>query len=130
MKKAVKITALVLFLAFICIQFVRPERINVPIVPEQTLGSSAQVPNEIQKIFQRSCNDCHTNQTNWRWYSHVAPMSWGRADHVNEGRAELNFSEWANYETSRQRRKLKLSASGRKPSVPDWKTKKRLKAKI
>jgi hypothetical protein len=107
MKKALKITALVLFLAFVGIQFMRQARVNLPIVLERTLERNAQVPNEILQIFQKSCNDCHTNQTNWRWYSNVAPMSWGMVDHVNEGRAELNFSEWASYETIRRRRKLR-----------------------
>ena len=106
MKKALKIIALILFLVFIGIQFVRPARINKHIVPEQTLEANAQVPEDIQRIFQKSCNDCHTNQTNWRWYSEIAPMSWGMVEHVEDGRAELNFSEWTSYETSRKRRKL------------------------
>jgi hypothetical protein len=106
MKKALKIIALILFLAFVGIQFVRPARVNLPIAPEQTLEANAQVPDEVQQIFRRSCNDCHTNQANWRWYSHIAPISWGMVEHVEDGRAELNFSEWANYETPRKRRKL------------------------
>ena len=106
MKKALKIIVLILFLAFVGIQFVRPARVNKPIASEQTLETNAQVPEDIQRIFQKSCNDCHTNQTNWRWYSEIAPMSWGMVEHVEEGRTELNFSEWASYETPRKRRKL------------------------
>ena len=106
MKRVLKITALILFLAFIGIQFVRPARLNVEVVPGQTLEANASLPNEVREIFRRSCNDCHTNQTNWRWYSQIAPMSWGMVEHVNEGRRELNFSEWASYEKPRQRRKL------------------------
>lgn len=106
MKKTLKIIALVLFLVFIGIQFVRPARTNLPIVQEQTLEATTQVPDDVQRVFQRSCNDCHTNQTNWRWYSEIAPVSWGMANHVNDGRKELNFSEWATYESRRKRRKL------------------------
>lgn len=42
----------------------------------------------------RACFDCHSNQTKWPWYSYVAPMSWLVQHHVDEGREELNFSEW------------------------------------
>jgi hypothetical protein len=42
----------------------------------------------------RACFDCHSNQTRWPWYSHVAPMSWLVQNHVDEGRNVLNFSDW------------------------------------
>ena len=42
----------------------------------------------------RACFDCHSNQTRWPWYSNVAPVSWLVQADVNEGRRELNFSEW------------------------------------
>lgn len=41
-----------------------------------------------------ACFDCHSNETEWPWYSNIAPISWWMQDHVDEGRAELNFSEW------------------------------------
>jgi hypothetical protein len=41
-----------------------------------------------------ACYDCHSNRTNWRWYSFVAPVSWLVRSHVGEGRSKLNFSEW------------------------------------
>lgn len=106
MKKALKIIAIVLFAAFVGIQFVRPARINLPIAPEQTLEATTQVPPEVEQAFVRSCNDCHTNNTDWRWYSEIEPMSWGMTNHVNNGRQHLNFSEWTAYETARKRRKL------------------------
>ncbi|HZP36396.1 MAG TPA: heme-binding domain-containing protein [Methylomirabilota bacterium] len=42
----------------------------------------------------RACYDCHSNETVWPWYSHVAPMSWLAQRDVEEGRRKLNFSEW------------------------------------
>ena len=26
--------------------------------------------------MRRSCYDCHSHETTWPWYSHVAPASW------------------------------------------------------
>ena len=43
----------------------------------------------------RACFDCHSNQTAWPWYSHVAPTSWLLQQHVDEGRRVLNFSDWS-----------------------------------
>lgn len=43
----------------------------------------------------RACFDCHSNQTTWPWYSHVAPFSWIVQSHVDEGREALNFSDWS-----------------------------------
>jgi hypothetical protein len=41
-----------------------------------------------------ACFDCHSNETEWPWYSNIAPISWRLQQHVDEGRAVLNFSEW------------------------------------
>jgi len=47
-----------------------------------------------EQIAQRSCYDCHSNLTKWRWYSNVAPVSWLVQRDVEGGRDNLNFSEW------------------------------------
>lgn len=106
MKKVLKIIAILAFCAFALIQFSRPERVNLPIDPNETLEASMNVPSVVSEIFTRSCNDCHTNNTNWTWYSNIAPISWGMVDHVNEGREKLNFSKWSTYNLDRKIRKL------------------------
>lgn len=40
-----------------------------------------------------ACYDCHSNETEWPWYSNIAPMSRLMQRDVNASRAELNFSE-------------------------------------
>jgi len=47
-----------------------------------------------EEIAKRSCYDCHSNLTRWRWYSKVAPMSWLVQNDVEGGRDNLDFSEW------------------------------------
>jgi len=49
---------------------------------------------ETREIFFRACKDCHSNETEWPWYSHVAPFSWLLAHDVAEGREHFNVSEW------------------------------------
>src|SRR5690349_24973871 len=47
-----------------------------------------------RELALRACFDCHSNQTRWPWYSWIAPASWLVQHDVDEGRRELNFSEW------------------------------------
>ena len=47
-----------------------------------------------RELAKRACFDCHSNETRYPWYSHVAPVSWLLAEHIEDGRRHLNFSEW------------------------------------
>jgi hypothetical protein len=49
---------------------------------------------ESRRLATVACYDCHSNETDWPWYSNVAPMSWLTQRDVDRGRDELNFSEW------------------------------------
>ncbi len=62
---------------------------NPPITGEPQWNNSA-----IRELTKRTCFDCHSNETNWRWYTNIAPSSWLVARDVEEGRDRLNFSEW------------------------------------
>lgn len=47
-----------------------------------------------RELARRACFDCHSNQTRWPWYAHVAPISRWLAREVEQGRRAVNFSEW------------------------------------
>jgi len=106
MKRATKIIVVVLFSVLVVIQFSRPDVTNPPLVQSETLQSATAVPENVQAIFNRSCNDCHTNETVYPWYSKIQPAAWFLADHIKEGRSEMNFSLWNTYEARRKKRKL------------------------
>jgi hypothetical protein len=105
MKKILKIIAVVLAIAFLAVQFYRPDRANPPTIQAETLEATTDVPENVSRILTRSCNDCHSNETVYPWYSNVSPFSWLLANHINEGRRELNFSVWNTYTAKRKRRK-------------------------
>ena len=79
------------------------DRTNPPVTGE------IEAPEKVMAILRRSCYDCHSNETVWPWYAYVAPMSWLVSDDVQEGRAQMNFSEWSNYNTKQQNYKRKLA---------------------
>ena len=70
------------------IQFVPVDRTNPPVETALT------APPAVREILVGACFDCHSHETTWPWYSRVAPLSWLIADHVTEGRRDLNFSRW------------------------------------
>ncbi len=49
---------------------------------------------ETRSLASSACMDCHSNLTAWPWYTNLAPISWLTSRDVEDGRAELNFSEW------------------------------------
>lgn len=89
-KRKPVIIAAILLIGFLCIQFIRPQITNPPVKAE------IEVPTEVKSILVRACYDCHSNETNLRWYDQVSPVYWKVASHVNNGRKHLNFSNWQN----------------------------------
>jgi hypothetical protein len=109
---------LTLFLfAFLGMQFLRPDRTNPPAPAAASL--QARVPPEIKALLDRSCRECHSNETRWPWYSNVAPVSWLVADDVHKGRDKFNLSEWTSYPSDDQDKLLgamcNLAQRGRMP---------------
>jgi Haem-binding domain len=78
----------------VVIQIFQPSRTNPPVVSSKSLPFHVQVPPEVYSALMRSCGDCHSNQTRWPLYSHVAPLSWVITDDVNEGRIHMNLQDW------------------------------------
>src|SRR5688572_31402511 len=94
---------LLVFLAILCagIQCVRPARTNPPTDPALALNAR-HVPADVATILDRSCRDCHSNETRWPWYSNVAPTSWLVANDVQHGREHFNYSQWTSIEEDEQ----------------------------
>jgi hypothetical protein len=105
--KIVKWVLIVLLCLFVLIQLKRPARMNPAVDESQTIEAHTQRPPQVKEIFDRSCRDCHSNKTEWPWYTNVAPVSWWITDHVNQGRKDLNFSEWGKLDKDRQDKKLR-----------------------
>ena len=47
-----------------------------------------------RELFLRVCGDCHSHETRWPWYAHIAPASWLVQKDVDEGREYFNVSAW------------------------------------
>lgn len=105
-KKILKILAVVLVVAFIVIQFFRIDKANPPINEADKIEAAMAVPTDVYLILGRSCNDCHSNNTVYPWYSNIQPAAWFLKDHIDHGRRELNFSEFNTYTAKKKKHKL------------------------
>jgi len=68
------------------IQFFPLNQTNPEVIQEPNWDSP-----KTRAYAKRACFDCHSNETTWPWYAHVAPVSWIVTHHVNEGREEFNM---------------------------------------
>lgn len=66
----------------------------------------ARVPPPVRALIERSCRDCHSESTNYPWYSYIFPVSKMIRDDVVQGRERLNLSRWSEYSVIRQERAL------------------------
>ncbi len=105
-KKIVRVAIVVGGVLFVLMQFIQPDRSNPDVDPSMTMQSELMVPANIISLLTRGCNDCHSNQTVWPFYSYIAPASWLVSYDVTEGRKHFNMSEWGKYKTSKKIQKL------------------------
>jgi hypothetical protein len=103
MKKKVGITILAII---VIIQFIRIDFVNPEVVLKNDFIVMTKPDVKIIKLLKTSCYDCHSNTTEYPWYTNVAPVSWWIGDHIEEARGHLNFSEWASYSEKKQLHKL------------------------
>ncbi len=104
--KILKKILLVLALGLVVIQFIRAEK-NATLVPaENNIAQQIPVPSDVDSVLRRSCYNCHSNNTEYPWYSEVQPVGWWLASHIREGKGHLNFDEFADYNLRRQYHKF------------------------
>jgi hypothetical protein len=103
-----KILVIVLTI-FFAIQFIRPAK-NITVNENDNFKTDISVeypvPENVKNILKASCYDCHSNNTYYPWYSNVQPVGWWMQFHVDEGKLELNFDEFASYDKKKQHKKL------------------------
>lgn len=109
--KFLKLTGLILLVAFLGIQFIPRKENQSNYVPKSDFTEVYAVPENIKVLLQNSCYDCHSNNTNYPWYFKIQPAAMYLNKHIEEGKEELNLSEFGNYSSRRQLSKLRSMSS-------------------
>lgn len=99
---AVLVVAIVLV-----IQVIPVERNVYTVPPGQSFEKTEKVPANVAAILKVSCYDCHSNNTRYPWYSELQPGAYFMAQHIKEGKEELNLDEFNDYSKRRKKAKIK-----------------------
>lgn len=105
MKTGTKISLLIVGI-LIGIQFLRIEKNTSTEKSADYISAKFEVPADVEDILKTACYDCHSNNTVYPWYSNIQPVGWWLNHHVEEGKHELNFDEFASYKPKRQLHKI------------------------
>jgi len=97
---------LVLLVILIVIQFFQPKKNRGPVDQSQQIETLFETPDSVAILLKDACRDCHSNNTDHPWYSYVQPFAWWLADHIEEGKGELNLDEFGTYDAKKQDHKL------------------------
>jgi hypothetical protein len=106
MKKILKISAFIIIVIIIALQFFKPGTVNPVEDKPKFILSKYQIPDNVYQKLEKACFDCHSYRTKWPWYSRISPVVYLISRDVNEGRKHLNFSVWNDYDKSRMIDKL------------------------
>lgn len=105
--KWLKYFGVMLLVALVGIQFMPTSLNQDTIVPSTDFIKTNGTPRNIARILKTSCYNCHSNNTNYPWYSRVQPAGWLLEKHIREGKEELNYTEFGSYSDRKQKSKLK-----------------------
>jgi hypothetical protein len=92
----IKKILIILLVALIIIQFFHPQKNVAAEAQPDYIGNAFSVPDNVNAILEKACNDCHSNNTVYPWYSKIQPIDWWLDHHVREGKKELNLDEYTN----------------------------------
>lgn len=106
MKKIVKIVVIALIAIFVLLQFVGVEKNDAEFRDVANFEKETKPSKEIAAILEKQCYDCHTNKTEYPWYSKIAPVSLWMADHIEEGNEHFDLTNWNNYNDKKKDHKL------------------------
>lgn len=88
---------IVIVVVLTAIQFIPVDFSNPARVPEDDFFYINEASAEVQSLVRSACYDCHSNETVYPSYAKISPINFWLKHHINEGREELNFSNWASY---------------------------------
>ena len=92
-------------LILLIIQFIRPSR-NISNDLTYDISTRYTIPGEVGDILKVACYDCHSNKTEYPWYSYIQPVTWWLNNHIVAGKGHMNYSNLTSLPVANQYRKL------------------------
>ena len=90
----------------VLLQFVPVDKSIPEYDPSKDYFANHQADDNVKKLVMDACYDCHSFQTEYPWYSNIAPVNFFINNHIKEAREQLNFSLWTDYPNKKKHHKL------------------------
>jgi hypothetical protein len=104
-------------IVLIIIQFIQPAHNTSVQILATDISKTVSISDSVKALLIITCYDCHSNNTNYPWYSNIQPMGWLMAYHIKKAKNQLNFSEFGSYSQRRQLSKLDGIANSIKDDI-------------
>lgn len=95
-----------LLIVLIIAQFIQPPKNKGAAATTSDITHAVQIPDSVMFLLKTACYDCHSNSTNYPWYSKITPVNWWLKNHIDDGKKHLNFSVFKEYDLKKQDHKL------------------------
>jgi hypothetical protein len=105
--KILRLTVIFFLVVLVGIQFIPIQRNENKGAIESDFITTYSPPKAVKNILKVACYNCHSNNTEYPWYSYIQPIGWFLKSHIDEGKSELNFSEFNDYSSRMKQLKLK-----------------------
>jgi Haem-binding domain len=92
----IKKILLFLLAGLVVIQFIHPKPNKTKNEQPNYIGKTFSIPEDVKTILAKACNDCHTNNTRYPWYSNIQPADWWMNGHIKKGKKGMNLDEYTN----------------------------------
>jgi mono/diheme cytochrome c family protein len=104
--KILKTIGLLLLVVFIIAQFFGPEKNNGDITSVDVFFTDTNPPADVKMILETTCVDCHSDSTQYPWYSNITPVNYWLDEHINDGKKHFDMSKWGDYSDKKKDHKL------------------------
>jgi hypothetical protein len=104
--KIVKKLLLSIAIVGVLAQFVGPKKNDGNIATVDAFVKETNPPEDVKKILETTCFDCHSEKTSYPWYNSITPINYWLEEHIKDGKKHLNFSKWNEYSLKKKAHKM------------------------
>jgi len=104
--KIVKNILISISVVLVLAQFFGPKKNDGDMATVAAFMTETNPPEDVKKILETACFDCHSSKTSYPWYNAITPVNYYLEEHIKEGQKHLNFSKWNAYSLKKKEHKM------------------------
>ena len=104
--KIVKNILISISVVLVLAQFFGPKKNDGDMATVAAFMTETNPPEDVKKILETACFDCHSSKTSYPWYNAITPVNYYLEEHIRDGQKHLNFSKWSAYSLKKKAHKM------------------------